>query len=1617
MAITFVRSAYTVSGNDELGALSLDIGSAGTDRLVVVYIGAPSDAGNEGDSRTVLVDGKPARLINFCKHTNKPNAGLTVWAIDEVGLGSSSGVVDLTNLGADRIRVHAHLYTGVRNSVPEGTTVDLESAFTSNPEILSTPAITVSEVGDLVVAAFYAGNYSSTYNTLWDGTYFYSTVTVDTNVNFMATTHRVWDATGDSYNRARAVGAPNHSGSAVAALFKAKPASYSLPEIHNVGVERFLTDETNVPITGGGFGATQGTGIVVLGDSATYATATKVTQTSINSWADDAIDFNLDVGAITAHDVWLYVVTNSGADVSNAFPIWVERYSTGWVGCPVVEGGVSWAVPHSGVLTEVDAYSVANPVFDYVAYNLFSSSGTSSFLRMGGWDFASSISAGSTLLGLELRIKRGLDNDEFGISDYVFHFTTDPGAVSLSVVGSDFASGASWNSCYDDYQFTYYNTDPDIILGGITLSDLLDPNFAVALKVTNVTGTRTAVIDCCELRVHYEPPTGPYLNSVSDGEVLHGETGIPVAGWNFGDTQGTSILVLGDSATYSTANKVTQTTTSWADQYLEFTVDIGALSPGPLYLYVVLDPGGGGEEVSNPFPLTVLTFSERSVEQRYVLDSFGFRIIEQYYSSDSFELRLLEQRYNLDVQPLRLLEQRYELDVIVPTERYVETHNVFVGGQILLDMLALVNAHRATLGLLPIGRYYGTSENIAQSHSQNLAVLGQIIPSPHDDPRFPVGYQTFEERVSRLTESVNAAAENIASPYIDSITYLDNALLDPVIVFNAWLASPVHRANIEEFYAPGSDPRMLLGWATSKVADPDALAGYNPAVLASTPYAYYRLHEASPATTFADEMGGDSLTLEGTCLYQVSGPLSGGQDTYAWDSNNTGLLKLPSAFISHFINEADSSIEFWFRPSTGGTQILVYLSKVSGGSLYQAWFEFRQYPNRIRFVWQNGTGTFGTSYYIADTADLAEGGPNIWYHFYADRNGPNNLPNVRINGVARPFTITSGTAGSKWFDDLSVACDLMYLSGWNDFGFPNKEDLFLSEVAFYDTEIDADIETHWGARSGGAPSEYNDYWTAYWTQVFIGLGPPWGATLEQRYVEQRYALDTMEHRTLTQSYRQDAYTLVQAQHKTEYALVFGIQHEANWSYSLAVQHSATQGYTLQAQHQTLYDSLLQIEAQNKTGYSLDQYVHIQAQNEAAYSVVLAARNAAVYGLLHSIAKQNKAPYSSTVDVYTQHSTKYGLQDFDWVQAYNKATWLLLDGEVDITVPTATMVYDSEEIDIIECVITAGEGDLVWVANVRIADVSWYTKMKRGDAFTVTLQGEVYSFVVDSKSMDRSGPSQVSMRIDGFSPSTKYRSPNAALIDVEYDTALTARHIVEDILGETVDWGIINWVIPAFRVAGDQVVPSEIARTIVEAVGGLLESNRDGSLYTRNMFPATIPQYNSATPDQVYTDIQHNLSVSEDYEARDDYDCFIVTDGESQFGDSLEWIPEEEDPTRGVVRAYTSPLRWDVEVKYTGGALSSMSRIGVISREEEDLVEFTEGTGSTSYPLHSIVSITWHSTSLGGLSFEVGAKDLTAGVSVNYGYGLATVKYTTKSLNYSVVGSATVKAQFILEDLG
>lgn len=86
------------------------------------------------------------------------------------------------------------------------------------------------------------------------------------------------------------------------------------PTISDVETDEDIDDkQTAVTITGTTFEATQGTGKVEIGDNATYASGTKVTQT-VTSWADTAIDITAVLGALTPGTPRYVWVTNDTGD-------------------------------------------------------------------------------------------------------------------------------------------------------------------------------------------------------------------------------------------------------------------------------------------------------------------------------------------------------------------------------------------------------------------------------------------------------------------------------------------------------------------------------------------------------------------------------------------------------------------------------------------------------------------------------------------------------------------------------------------------------------------------------------------------------------------------------------------------------------------------------------------------------------------------------------------------------------------------------------------------------------------------------------------------------------------------------------------------------------------------------------------------------------------------------------------------------------------------------------------------------------------------------------------------------------------------------------------------------
>jgi len=539
------------------------------------------------------------------------------------------------------------------------------------------------------------------------------------------------------------------------------------------------------------------------------------------------------------------------------------------------------------------------------------------------------------------------------------------------------------------------------------------------------------------------------------------------------------------------------------------------------------------------------------------------------------------------------------------------------------------------------------------------------------------------------------------------------------------------------------------------------------------------------------------------------------------------------------------------------------------------------------------------------------------------------------------------------------------------------------------------------------------------TFIFGGLSTVGADGMQELALNHKYQLDAYDVCSLNMHHELDAYTPVVAQHSALWGVNVSQQNSTLWGAKVAAQHEAPIHYTVTFQHDAPYVGTVSLVEQHNAPYSLVQYVQVAEQNDAGYGIRICSQHIANFAILQNVVEQNEAGYTAIDQLAVQNETKYDLLTYNPVQTQHSAFWTMIDGTVTTSTSTATVTVNSVTIEVLEAVIAVAEGDIAWNANIRILDLSQYKNINKGDALTLNILGENFTLEVESKSLNRNSPAGASMQINALSPTIDYRSPAADLIDIENTMAILASEMVEDILdGATIDWQIVDWFIPAYRVMAEEAVPADLARNIVEAAGGVLEAKKDGTFLARKRFPNTIPAYSTATPDQVYTDIEDNLSVSEDHDPREDYNKFQIMEGKANFQDTIEWVPDESTPvSNGILRAYPSPWRTNVQIIHTDGVVVGLTLIGTVQRQEEELVEFTEGVGSLQYPGITIDSIVWHSDVLSGITLEPFSTVVTTGTTVNYGYGLATITYTTQAIEYSTNAPLGSNVQYLLEDLG
>jgi hypothetical protein len=226
--------------------------------------------------------------------------------------------------------------------------------------------------------------------------------------------------------------------------------------------------------------------------------------------------------------------------------------------------------------------------------------------------------------------------------------------------------------------------------------------------------------------------------------------------------------------------------------------------------------------------------------------------------------------------------------------------------------------------------------------------------------------------------------------------------------------------------------------------------------------------------------------------------------------------------------------------------------------------------------------------------------------------------------------------------------------------------------------------------------------------------------------------------------------------------------------------------------------------------------------------------------------------------------KYAIVEFDTVARSFDMRWSLLDGATIAGTEVPTLAVQGRTLVINDLEIAIEEGQYAWTCQVTLPNPADLALFGDSEPFTITLGGEAFEFIRTETRYSRQAPASLVATVSGLSPSVVYADPNADKVSKTWNAAVLASAVFEELFGVGVVElrDVLDWSIPAGRLAVTGQTPVEIAAMIARATGGLLESDPDGALYLRPAWPVSVPFLESVEPDQTY-DTSRDLFTTEE----------------------------------------------------------------------------------------------------------------------------------------------------------
>ena len=287
---------------------------------------------------------------------------------------------------------------------------------------------------------------------------------------------------------------------------------------------------------------------------------------------------------------------------------------------------------------------------------------------------------------------------------------------------------------------------------------------------------------------------------------------------------------------------------------------------------------------------------------------------------------------------------------------------------------------------------------------------------------------------------------------------------------------------------------------------------------------------------------------------------------------------------------------------------------------------------------------------------------------------------------------------------------------------------------------------------------------------------------------------------------------------------------------------------------------------------------IEQKTKDKWTFQISAKRRLAWAVAGPVSARHKAKWSYLTSVSNRHRTTWRYLPKNPVRRLFRSTWVIAPDQTATNIPinaTLKRLDTSEYIDFYSISISGDEDSWLWSFNVEIKDAGiWQSLQSSNDqpmVLEASVNGHEFRFIAEGRSKSRRrGKTNYSITV---------RSPPVVLGDRYAEQisrtwgATTAKTVAAELClaaGIALDWQTVDWPLATGALTVKNKRPIDVIKMLANAVGAIIQSTPRGDLVLRPRHSVSPTKYDDVKSDQIITDADDILDISESWEHRPGY---------------------------------------------------------------------------------------------------------------------------------------------------